>query len=777
MADANTIKQLTIDINRDVYQIIEAKQNDIGRFLEINLIDNGLAYNLTGLSAKIYAIKADNNIIFNNVTIEDTTNGVIQVELTSQALAVVGELQCELSIYGADNTVISSHIFVINVLESIRNDSTVESANEYTALTQALSTVGTINNKADKTYVDSQDTTLQNDINEVDEQLAEKADDIDSARTTTSKTVTGAINELESGLNTANTNITNLQNNKADITYVNNKIGSIGNTKTFKGSCTFANLPTTGNANGDYYYVTDRNTNYCWNGSTWVDIGNNMDVGDGIVTKSKLESKLNNVFGEQYASIQITWNTGAYYYYGTKATISDANSKYSNPITVAEGDEFKVSGSYNYNAKTYVILDGNGNVLAYCNSSDTSAGKINNLSFIIPKGGTTLILNGYIGSDTTIKNNTVLLKATKYSLQQFYPQSIQKESLGTDFNNVFAKTYTAVSVVWNAGAYCSYVDGTIQPDARFSYSNPIAVTPGDQYKFTGHSVWNANPIIIKDVNGTIIYTFPNSYLNTDTLYTDQVFSIPDGGTTLILNMTSVQTYLYKLSGISPRANTNLAGIKIAYNGDSICAGDGNNEVSYPDMIASNTNGTFEKRAIGGGTVASGTGKSRMVCTDVQNMAIDADIVCFEGGANDYWLNVPLGTLDTTSATRFTSTIDTTTFAGALDSVFRQAIARWPGKPICYVIVHKLHNTEFTPNANGNTFTDYVNMIISACNKYSIPYVDLFHNSCMITDFDNIRLNYTHNPTVGQATDGIHPNQAGYEAYYVPQITAKLNTLV
>lgn len=75
---------------------------------------------------------------------------------------------------------------------------------------------------------------------------------------------------------------------KADKTYVDGKIGSMGNTKTFKGSCTFAALPTAGMSVDDYWYVTDKLSNYAYNGTSWVDIGNNLNLGDGTITPKKL---------------------------------------------------------------------------------------------------------------------------------------------------------------------------------------------------------------------------------------------------------------------------------------------------------------------------------------------------------------------------------------------------------------------------------------------------------------------------------------------------------
>lgn len=163
-----TIKQITLDINKDIYQTIDAKQNDANsRFIQFTLIDNGVSCDLTGNTVKIFADKADGTIIFNNVTITDAINGVVTVELTSQALAVVGDLVCELVIYGSNSSVLSSKIFIINVTQSIRNDSAIESQNEFTALTEALGTVSTIENKADKSYVDSNLSTVNSALADI----------------------------------------------------------------------------------------------------------------------------------------------------------------------------------------------------------------------------------------------------------------------------------------------------------------------------------------------------------------------------------------------------------------------------------------------------------------------------------------------------------------------------------------------------------------------------------------------------------------------------------
>ena len=227
------------------------------------------------------------------------------------------------------------------------------------------------------------------------------------------------------------------------------------------------------------------------------------------------------------------------------------------------------------------------------------------------------------------------------------------------------------------------------------------------------------------------------------------------------------------SGSSP-----ISGKKIAYNGDSICesrlsAGNTYNGGAYAKMIADITGGTYENRGKGGGTLASGTSASRQVVEDVTNMASDADLICFEGGINDYWLSVPLGDYVESD---YSSTLDTTTICGALESIFRQAKEKWVGKPICFIIVHKIKSTVYVANSQGYTFAQAREKMIGICEKYAIPYYDAFAKSGL-NAYDNIQnTNFLTSNSSGTA-DGCHPNALGYEKYYVPQLIELFNSIM
>lgn len=227
----------------------------------------------------------------------------------------------------------------------------------------------------------------------------------------------------------------------------------------------------------------------------------------------------------------------------------------------------------------------------------------------------------------------------------------------------------------------------------------------------------------------------------------------------------------------------LYGKKIAYNGDSICetrltSTTAYNGGAYAELIAEQTGCRYENRAKSGGILAStpgdgGSTPARCVVTDVVNMADDADLICFEGGINDYWRGVPLGDY---SESDYSGTLDETTVCGSLESIFRQATAKWVGKPIVFVIVHKIKSTVYAVGSAGYTFAQAREKMIGICNKYAIPYYDAFAESGLnaYNDIQNatfLTSNSTGNP------DGCHPNESAYKRFYVPQLIALFESVM
>jgi uncharacterized protein (UPF0333 family) len=127
--------KMRINVNEQITDIVTAKQNDANsRFLDVYLYDAGKPIDLTGNEVRIYMRKPDKTEIFNNGEITDATAGRCQFELTSQALAAYGVLFAEISIWKDNVEILTTQTFHIFIAESIRDDASIESSNEYGAL-------------------------------------------------------------------------------------------------------------------------------------------------------------------------------------------------------------------------------------------------------------------------------------------------------------------------------------------------------------------------------------------------------------------------------------------------------------------------------------------------------------------------------------------------------------------------------------------------------------------------------------------------------------------
>lgn len=136
--------RLRLDLLRGGNQgYIRVKRGENGaRRLAIALYMHSVPYMAdAGTTAVFRAIKPDNTQLFNSATI---TDNVVTVGLTTQTVAALGTVRCELSIYGMNNELLYSPQFDIVVEDYLYSDTAIESTNEYTNLTEALSTVNNI---------------------------------------------------------------------------------------------------------------------------------------------------------------------------------------------------------------------------------------------------------------------------------------------------------------------------------------------------------------------------------------------------------------------------------------------------------------------------------------------------------------------------------------------------------------------------------------------------------------------------------------------------------
>ncbi|MGE7880165.1 SGNH/GDSL hydrolase family protein [Peribacillus muralis] len=162
----------------------------------------------------------------------------------------------------------------------------------------------------------------------------------------------------------------------------------------------------------------------------------------------------------------------------------------------------------------------------------------------------------------------------------------------------------------------------------------------------------------------------------------------------------------------------------------------------------------ESNGLGGSTLASINKKDKeSIVYRIQHMDLNQDVITIFGGTND-WGNkpaIPLGKMGDT---------DEKTVYGAIDTIIKSVLSKNPEARLIFItplqrnfkekpeeVVNGWSQT--VTNDIGYKLEDVVNAINEVCSKYSIPVLDLYHNSGISKyNFDDM------------TKDGLHPNNKG-----------------
>lgn len=172
--------------------------------------------------------------------------------------------------------------------------------------------------------------------------------------------------------------------------------------------------------------------------------------------------------------------------------------------------------------------------------------------------------------------------------------------------------------------------------------------------------------------------------------------------------------------------------------------------------------------VGGTTIAVRANRTDSIYERITKMYSehsDADYVILQGGVNDCWGKVPLGEI----SKNYNEELDVSTFCGAMEQLLKDAILKWKGKKIGFICTYKVHDADTILN-NGEIvwdFKSYMDKAKEICNKWSVPYCDLYNYSGLCLKLDDIANTYS--------DGGTHLNELGYRIIF-PKIDAWLKTL-
>lgn len=135
-----SIYRITLDLHdRRPLVTLRMTSGDTARRIYVSFADGTVPYVLTqDISARLCAVKPSGAQIFNNMTVED---GTAYYDVTAATISELGTVECQVRLYDSENRLMSSPRFMLEVSESLLDEQSVESTDEYTALTEALGAV------------------------------------------------------------------------------------------------------------------------------------------------------------------------------------------------------------------------------------------------------------------------------------------------------------------------------------------------------------------------------------------------------------------------------------------------------------------------------------------------------------------------------------------------------------------------------------------------------------------------------------------------------------
>ncbi len=166
--------------------------------------------------------------------------------------------------------------------------------------------------------------------------------------------------------------------------------------------------------------------------------------------------------------------------------------------------------------------------------------------------------------------------------------------------------------------------------------------------------------------------------------------------------------------------------------------------SYPTIVSNTLGVTVTNRAVGGGVLATPYDSRHNMATCILQETESFDIISLMPGANDFCLDLPLGTIED-------NTVDT--FYGALNVVSEHLVENNPNALIIYMTPYHMYTGV---NENGNYLDDYVEAVEIVAKKFNFVLIDFFSSET----FDINDLKYF---------DLGHPTQYVYDNETAPAI--------
>lgn len=393
-----------------------------------------------------------------------------------------------------------------------------------------------------------------------------------------------ALKATQTGLDAANAEIAL----KAAVSYVDSRIGEIGNTKTFKGACLYAELPVSGMVVDDYWYVTDQETNYCYNGSSWVDIGNGINLGNGAVKKENMDTEIFDALVSYYP-LELTLSPGYINRYnGTYSPISSYKS--TQYIPVLAGEKFKITAVRDSSSGVDCIIaryDESQDFLNYVATSPMS-----DYMYTIPA-------NGYIRI-CSYQSDPIVKKEIVDTREQINTIKSEINKIDTDISVLSSVGHFADVQGTYGNTRVNPLDKSINGPEYNNISLQTQVTAGELV-YVKAKIFSIYECVLSLLSGGIVV---QTYLTGTGVVEEKsiTITIPSGIDSIIAVARNapplVQKYVpYSTNDIYSRTKSYWANKKIVWFGTSIPAGN-STAGNYPTMVGQILGAAVYNEALG-----------------------------------------------------------------------------------------------------------------------------------------------------------------------------------
>lgn len=684
------LRKINLEINKDLYNPIQVKQNDTARYLLFNLLDNGVPFSLENKTVRVYGLKPDGTKVFNNLTIINAARGLAELQLTTQMLVKPGCLKLELVIYEATD-ILSTTKFDIDVIASLRDDAAIESTNEFSALTLGLS------------KLDEWDKYFKETSGAIEEKYTERLSGLATS-----------LEESKSEINLNKNDIISIfaelleKATKEELEVLNTRIGEI--------------IAQAGDGTIPSELVDIRTglsgTVYASSGNAVRAIASGREIQENVLEHKHM--KINYLYGFVDKVIEINTTNKTVFipnaitvfyhsYYrnplNMNTTINYSNLDATKPIYLVLDLNSKniICVEKQYNNKDYVLI-----AVIYgtqIKTFDITKFKVNG----IVNGGygdsikeTQLTFNYRVGQALITSGDRFIIDTNLKTLKlpkTMYVLSLNKFSSPLNVNTTI--DFSDLDTNYPLFIYYNFNDRNIKVVVRNTDDKDNCLI-GILQQNKILNCFRTQDFIVNDVtNGGWGNETSNGGLKDNLFVTAYGDSITYGGVWF-----SNLLGRYNLRGL----NMGWSNTRISYvNETNYINPDGTHNIIPSNTVPPNTK---PEEAIE--VPASFCSPER-----IAYIPSDSNFVLIAGGTNDFLYNVPLGTFDGAN----------TTFKGALMSTYKQVVERCANAEVIFItpppIPQDIDNGEPRTNSLGLKVIDYRNAIIEFCELYGIKYIDVY----------------------------------------------------